>query len=78
LSTISEREFLDKKAYFIEGNVFYYFCSSVPDVLDPPNQNITRIINYLGSVRVKEDNDSFYINCYNQVDIKMSILKYPL
>jgi hypothetical protein len=67
------KENFKKKAYFFEGNVFYYFCS-VPDVLDSQNQNITRAINnYLGAVIIKEDNDIFNIDCYNQVDIKMSI-----
>lgn len=45
----------------------------MPDVLDPQNQNIIRTINYLGAVIIKEDNDIFYIDCYIQVDIKMSI-----
>ena len=73
LTMISEREFYDKKTYFIEDGVFYYFCSSIPDEIYPPKKDLIRVLTYIGAIIIKEDNENFYIDCFNQVDIKMSI-----
>ncbi len=73
LSIIQEKEFYDKKIFFIENGVFYYFCSSIPDNIYPPKDEQKRVLNYLGAIIIKEDNENFYFDSFNQVDIKMSI-----
>ena len=84
LTMISEREFIDKKTFFFDNGVFYYFCSSIPDELYPPKKEPVRILDYLGAMIIKEDIENFYIDSFNQVDIKMNIpevlivMSYPL
>ena len=84
LTMISEREFLDKKTFFFDNGVFYYFCSSIPDNIYPPKKEPVRVLDYLGAMIIKEDIENFYIDSFNQVDIKMSIpevlivMSYPM
>ena len=84
LTMISEREFYDKKTFFFDNGVFYYFCSSIPDELYPPKKEPVRVLNYFGAMIIKEDIENFYIDSFNQVDIKMNIpevlivMSYPL
>ncbi len=83
LTMISEREFIDKRTHFFDSEgVFYSFSSSVPDELYPPKKIKTegggeefpvRVIDYLGILIIKEDEENFYIDSINQVDIKMCI-----
>ena len=84
LTMISEREFYDKKTFFFDNGVFYYFCSSIPDDIYPPKKEPVRVLNYFGAMIIKEDIENFYIDSFNQVDIKMNIpevlivMSYPL
>ena len=73
LTIISELEFYDKRTYFFDNGVFYYFCSSIPDEIYPINNNIGRVLNYFGIMIIKEDVENFYIDTFNKVDIKMDI-----
>lgn len=73
LTMISEREFIEKKIFFFDNGVFYYFCSSIPDDIYPPKREPVRVLNYIGAMIIKEDIENFYIDSFNQVDIKMSI-----
>ena len=73
LTQIPEREFYDKRTYFFDNGIFYYFSSSIPDNLFPPKTEPVRVCNYLGALIIKEDNENFYIDSFNQVDIKMNI-----
>ncbi len=73
LTMISEREFYDKKTFFIEDGVFYYFCSSIPDDIYQKNKDTERALNYFGIMVIKEDVENFYIDTFNKVDIKMNI-----
>ena len=70
---ISELEFYDKRTYFFDNGVFYYFCSSIPDDIYPPNNNLGRVLNYFGIMIIKEDVENFYIDSFNKVDIKVDI-----
>lgn len=84
LTMISEREFVEKKTFFIDNGVFYYFCSSVPDELYPPQKEPVRVRVYLGIMIIKEDVENFYFDSFNQVDIKMDlpevliVMSYPM
>ena len=73
LTMISELEFLEKRTYFFDNGVFYYFCSSIPDEIYPPKKDLVRVLTYLGAIIIKEDNENFYIDTFNKVDIKMNI-----
>ena len=73
LTQIPEREFYDKRTHFFDNGIFYYFSSSIPDNLFPPKEEPVRVCNYLGALIIKEDNENFYIDSFNQVDIKMNI-----
>lgn len=79
LTMISEREFIDKRTHFFQDGVFYSFSTSVPDDLFPSiklndkGDVPVRVTDYLGILTIKEDEDNFYIDSINQVDIKMSI-----
>ena len=39
----------------------------------PPKKEPVRVCNYLGALIIKEDNENFYIDSFNQVDIKMNV-----
>jgi hypothetical protein len=73
LTMISELEFLEKRTYFFDNGVFYYFCSSIPDDIYPKNNDIERALTYFGVMIIKEDVENFYIDTFNKVDIKMNI-----
>ena len=73
LTMISEREFYDKKTFFFDNGVFYSFCTSIPDNFYPPKKEPIRVLTYLGALIIKEDKENFYIDSFNQVDIKMDI-----
>jgi len=73
LTMISELEFIEKRTYFFDNGVFYYFCSSIPDDIYPKNNDMERVLNYFGTMVIKEDIENFYIDTFNKVDIKMNI-----
>jgi DNA-directed RNA polymerase subunit RPC12/RpoP len=73
LTMIPEREIYDKRTFFFDNGVFYYFSSSIPDELYPPKEEPVRATNYIGALIIKEDNENFYIDSFNQVDLKMKI-----
>ena len=73
LTMIPELEFIDKRTYFFDNGVFYYFSSSIPDNIYPSINNIQRVLNYFGIMIIKEDVENFYIDTFNKVDIKMDI-----
>ena len=73
LTIIPERELYDKRTFFFDNGIFYYFSSSIPDQLYPPKEEPVRVTNYIGALIIKEDNENFYIDSFNQVDIKMEI-----
>ena len=73
LTMISELEFLEKRTYFFDNGVFYYFCSSIPDDIYQKNNDVERALNYFGVMIIKEDVENFYIDTFNKVDIKMNI-----
>ena len=73
LTMISELEFIEKRTYFFDNGVFYYFCSSIPDEIYPSKKDIQRVLNYFGVMIIKEDVENFYIDTFNKVDIKKDI-----
>ena len=73
LTMIPELEFIEKRTYFFDNGVFYYFCSSIPDDIYKKSDDMERALNYFGIMVIKEDVENFYIDTFNKVDIKMNI-----
>ena len=73
LTMISEKELIEKRTYFFDNGVFYYFCSSIPDEIYPQKNKIQRAFNYYGTMVIKEDVENFYIDTFNKIDIKANI-----
>ena len=73
LTMISEKELIEKRTYFFDNGVFYYFCSSIPDEIYPQKNKIQRAFNYYGTMVIKEDVENFYIDTFNKIDIKGNI-----
>ena len=73
LSVIPEKEFYDKRVGFFKDNIFYLFSSSVPDSIYSINGNYDRGKNYMCIMVIKEDDDNFYIDCFNQIDVNIKI-----
>ena len=73
LAVIPEKEFYDKRISFFEGDVGYLFSTSVPEINYLSVANLDRAINYLCVMIIKEDDDNFYFDCFNQFDINIDI-----
>lgn len=73
LAVIPEKEFYDKRVGFMEGNDYYLFSSSVPDVNYLNVQNLDRGMYYVCVLVIKEDEDNFYFDAFIQVDINIKI-----
>ena len=73
LSVIPEKEFYDKRVGFLMDNIYYLFSSSVPDEAYPSISNYDRAKNYICIMVIKEDDDNFYIDCFNQIDVNINI-----
>ena len=73
LSVIPEKEFYDKRVRIFKDNVYYLFSSSLPDSIYPSNDFYDRAKNYMSIMVIKEDDDNFYIDCFNQIDVNINI-----
>ena len=73
LSVIPEKEFYDKRIGFLMDGVYYLFSSSVPDGIYPSNTSYDRAKNYMCIMVIKEDDDNFYFDCFNQIDVNINI-----
>jgi len=72
LSIIPEKEIYDKRVGIFENNIYYLFSSSVPDEIYP-SYSYDRAKNYLCIMVIKEDDDNFYFDCFNQIDININV-----
>ena len=70
---VSERDIVDKRFDFYEGNIYYDFSSSTKDDLIPLDNNIVRITDHCSVCKMYEDNDGFNIISVTQMDTKSSI-----
>jgi hypothetical protein len=73
LSVIAEKEFYDKRVSFSDGGNLYLFSSSVPEINYVNATNLDRGINYICALVIKEDEDNFYFDCFNQIDMNINI-----
>ena len=70
---VSERDVVDKRYDFYEGEVYYDFSSSTKDDLIPLDENIVRITDHCSVCKILEDNDGFNIISITQVDTKFNL-----
>ena len=70
---VSERDVVDKRYDFYEGEVYYDFSSSTNDDLIPLDENIVRITDHCSVCKIFEDNDGFNIISITQVDTKFNL-----
>ena len=73
LAIIPEKEFYDKRVSFSDGGNLYLFSSSVPEINYVNATNLDRGINYICALVIKEDEDNFYFDCFNQIDVNINI-----
>jgi hypothetical protein len=73
MNIIPEKEFYNKRIYFINEGIIYFFSSSIPDDIYPPKDENFRAINYFEIYIIKEDNSYYWFDIFQQIDIKMSI-----
>ena len=73
LSVIPEKEFYDKRIGIFKDNIYYLFSSSIPDINYPINTNYDRAKNIMSIMVIKEDDDNFYIDCFNQIDVNINL-----
>ena len=69
---VSERDVVDKRFDFYEGDIYYDFSSSTKDDLVPVDEDIVRIIDHCSACKIYEDKDGFNIISITQVDTKSS------
>ena len=73
LSVIPEKEFYDKRVGFFKDDIYYLFSSSIPDEHYQINKNYDRAKNIMSIMVIKEDEDNYYIDCFNQVDVNINL-----
>ena len=73
INIIPEKEYYNKRIFFYNEGIAYYFTSSIPDNIYPIIDENFRALNYLETFVIKEDNFSFLFDIFQQKDIKMSI-----
>ena len=69
---VSERDVVDKRFDFYEGDIYYDFSSSTKDDLVPVDDDIVRITDHCSACKIYEDKDGFNIISITQVDTKSS------
>ena len=70
---VSERDVVDKRYDFYEGEVYYDFSSSTKDDLIPLDENIVRITDHCSVCKMYEESDGFCIISVTQVDTKFNL-----
>lgn len=73
INIVPEKEYYNKRIFFCNEGIAYYFTSSIPDNIYPVIDENFRALNYLETFVIKEDNYSFFFDIFQQMDIKMSI-----
>ena len=70
---VSERDVVDKRLDFYEGNIYYDFSSSTNDDLIPLEESTVRITDHCSVCKMYEENDEFNIISITQVDTKFNL-----
>ena len=67
---VAERDVVDKRFDFYEGDIYYDFSSSTKDDLIPLDEGIVRITDHCSACKIYEEKDGFKIISITQVDTK--------
>ena len=67
---VAERDVIDKRFDFYEGDIYYDFSSSTKDDLIPLDEGIVRITDHCSACKIYEEKDGFKIISITQVDTK--------
>ena len=70
---IEKMKYNDKRINIIDGGTYYLFSTSVPEINYLSVPNLDRGINDLCVMVVKEDDENFYFDCFNQIDVNINI-----
>jgi hypothetical protein len=70
---VSERDVVDKRYDFYEGEIYYDFSSSVKDDLIPLEDDVLRITDHCSVCKIYEEDDCFNIISITQVDTKYKL-----
>ena len=70
---VSERDVVDKRYDFYDGEVYYDFSSSVKDDLIPIEDDVMRITDHCSVCKIYEEDDCFNIISITQVDTKYKL-----
>ena len=70
---VSERDVVDKRYDFYEGDIYYDFSSSTNDDLITLDEGIVRITDHCSVCKIYEENDEFKIISITQVDTKFNL-----
>ena len=70
---VSERDVVDKRFDFYEGDIYYDFSSSTKDDLIPLEESTVRITDHCSVCKIYEENDGFNIISITQVDTKFNL-----
>ena len=70
---VSERDVVDKRFDFYDGDIYYDFSSSTNDDLIPLDEGIVRITDHCSVCKIYEENDEFKIISITQVDTKFNL-----
>ena len=70
---VSERDVVDKRFDFYEGDIYYDFSSSTNDDLIPMEDSTVRIMDHCSVCKIYEENEEFNIISITQVDTKFNL-----
>ena len=75
LAIINENEYYDKRIEIVNNGIYYLFSSSIPDSNNFISLDYDKAINYLNVMIVKQDEENFYFDFFNQIDININLPK---
>ena len=66
INIIPEKEYYNKRIFFYNEGIAYYFTSSIPDIIYPIIDKNYRALNYLETYVINENNYSFLLIYFNK------------
>lgn len=73
---MSERDSIEKRFKFIEGNTLCIFGTSIPDDLFPEIEDVVRITNFVNFTKISDEGDKIVHYILNQTNFKMIIPQF--
>ena len=70
--SMGQREFINKHMIFCERGRCYHYMSSIPDKLNPSQEDIVRCLCYFRVMVFEKNDKSFDFDIYEQIDKKLT------